>query len=148
MFSGCGQVNFFQILINNIFLKTLFYWQNVSYISINIVTKREKRTKQKQLPSGVLHKKPQYTALLRKDSGTGVFLWILRNFKEHFFYRTPPVPTSDERVTGKQLNFKHIKSQFHTSFDNFHNLYLDQMKIVNLSFNTIPSSEQLNQFAT
>ena len=24
------------------------------------------------------------------NSGTGVFLWILRNFKEHFFYRTPP----------------------------------------------------------
>ena len=23
-------------------------------------------------------------------SGTGVFLWILRNFKQHLFYRTPP----------------------------------------------------------
>ena len=28
--------------------------------------------------------------LLKKDSGAGVFLWILRNFWEHFFYRTPP----------------------------------------------------------
>ena len=26
---------------------------------------------------------------LKRDSGTGVFLWILRNFQEHFFYRTP-----------------------------------------------------------
>ena len=25
-----------------------------------------------------------------RDSGTVVFLWILRNFKEHLFYRTPP----------------------------------------------------------
>ena len=28
--------------------------------------------------------------LLKKDSGTGVFLWILQNFQEHLFYRTPP----------------------------------------------------------
>ena len=28
--------------------------------------------------------------LLKKDSSTGVFLWILRNFEEHLFYRTPP----------------------------------------------------------
>ena len=27
---------------------------------------------------------------IKKDSGTGVFLWTLRNFQEHFFYRTPP----------------------------------------------------------
>ena len=25
-----------------------------------------------------------------RDSGTVVFLWILQNFWEHFFYRTPP----------------------------------------------------------
>ena len=24
----------------------------------------------------------------KRDSGTGVFLWILRNFKKHLFYRT------------------------------------------------------------
>ena len=30
------------------------------------------------------------TTLLKKDTGTGVFLWILRNFKEHLFYKTPP----------------------------------------------------------
>ena len=28
------------------------------------------------------------------DSGTGVFLWIYRNFSEHLFYRTPPVAAS------------------------------------------------------
>ena len=29
-------------------------------------------------------------ALLKKDSGTRVFMRILRNFEEHFFYKTPP----------------------------------------------------------
>ena len=28
-------------------------------------------------------------ALLEKDSNTGVFLWILRNFQEHLLSRTP-----------------------------------------------------------
>ena len=27
--------------------------------------------------------------LLKRDSNTGVFLWILRPFQKHFFYRTP-----------------------------------------------------------
>ena len=26
----------------------------------------------------------------KRDSGTGVFLWNLRNFSKHLFYRTPP----------------------------------------------------------
>ena len=26
---------------------------------------------------------------LKRDSGIGVFLWILRNFQKHLFYRTP-----------------------------------------------------------
>ena len=30
------------------------------------------------------------STLLKRDSGTGVFLWILWNFQEHLFYRTPP----------------------------------------------------------
>ena len=34
------------------------------------------------------------TTLLKKDSGAGIFLWILRNFKEHFFYTTPLVAAS------------------------------------------------------
>ena len=29
-----------------------------------------------------------------RDSGTGIFLWILWNFKEHLFYRTPLVAAS------------------------------------------------------
>ena len=29
------------------------------------------------------------------DSGTGIFLWILQNFLEHLFYRTPPVAASE-----------------------------------------------------
>ena len=32
--------------------------------------------------------------LFKRDSDTGVFLWILRNFQEHIFYWTPPVTAS------------------------------------------------------
>ena len=31
---------------------------------------------------------------IKRDSSTGVSLWILRNFEEHIFYRTPPVSPS------------------------------------------------------
>ena len=56
---------------------------------------------QKQ-PPGVLCKKMRYNkfstipekthvpeCLLKRDLGTGIFLWILRNFLEYLFYRTP-----------------------------------------------------------
>ena len=33
--------------------------------------------------------------LLKRDSNTGVFLWNMRNFEEHLFYRTLPVAASD-----------------------------------------------------
>ena len=33
--------------------------------------------------------------LLKIDSNTGIFLWYLRTFKEHIFYRTPPVAASE-----------------------------------------------------
>ena len=32
--------------------------------------------------------------LLKRDPDTGVFLWILRNFWEHLFHKTPPVTAS------------------------------------------------------
>ena len=32
--------------------------------------------------------------LFERDSSTGVFLWILRNFWDQFFYRTPMVTAS------------------------------------------------------
>ena len=32
----------------------------------------------------------------KRDSGTGVFMCILRNFKSILFYRTPPVTTSSK----------------------------------------------------
>ena len=32
--------------------------------------------------------------LLKRDSNTGVFLWNLRSFSEHLFYKTPPVAAS------------------------------------------------------
>ena len=34
--------------------------------------------------------------LLKTDSNTGIFLWYLRTFKEHIFYRTPPVAASKD----------------------------------------------------
>ena len=40
-----------------------------------------------------------------KDSGTGVFLWILQNFYEHLFYRRPPgkcfCPYQNNDFTGR-----------------------------------------------
>ena len=44
--------------------------------------------------------------LLKKVSGTGVFLRILRNFQKHLFYRTPPdecfhkIRRLEDRFTG------------------------------------------------
>ena len=35
---------------------------------------------------------------LEKDSGTSVSLWILWNFQEHLFYRTPLVAASDNYI--------------------------------------------------
>ena len=32
--------------------------------------------------------------LLKKNSGTGAFMWILRNFLQHLFYDTSPVVAS------------------------------------------------------
>ena len=31
----------------------------------------------------------------KRNSDTGVFLWVLRNFKEHLFYCTPPLAPSE-----------------------------------------------------
>ena len=48
----------------------------------------------------------------KRDSGTGVFLWILRNFYEHFLYRTPPVAASETSKQGGCLlrgNYFHKK---------------------------------------
>ena len=43
----------------------------------------------------------------KRDSGTSVFLWILQNFKEQFFYWTPPGDCF--------CNFKEQKGTFHLS---------------------------------
>ena len=43
----------------------------------------------------------------KRDSGAGVFLWILSNFQQHFFYRTPPVTASKmshQRLLLTKLN--------------------------------------------
>ena len=41
---------------------------------------------------------PRPAALLKRDSSTGVFLWILLNFQEHLFYRSPPVIAFDAKI--------------------------------------------------
>ena len=33
---------------------------------------------------------PESLFYIRRDSGTSILLWILRNFQEYLFYRTPP----------------------------------------------------------
>ena len=40
-----------------------------------------------------------------KGSGTGVFLWILRNFEEQLFYRAPPVGLLLHIPIGKYFIF-------------------------------------------
>ena len=61
---------------------------------------------------------------INKDSGSGVFLWILRNFWEHLFYRTPDkyiweyliitgsnvIDSTDTRTDGKSWHWK-LKKQ-------------------------------------
>ena len=43
----------------------------------------------------------------KRDIGTGVFLWILWNFKEHLFYRTP---LCDCFYHWREANFIHVLS--------------------------------------
>ena len=46
-------------------------------------------------------------SLLKKDSGTGVYLWNLKNFLEHLFYRTPPGDSLFHvQIAGFQPAFK------------------------------------------
>ena len=42
-----------------------------------------------------LFNKDRPATLLKRKSNTGVFLWTLRNFKNTFFYRTPPLAAFD-----------------------------------------------------
>ena len=39
----------------------------------------------------------------KRNSGTGIFLWILRNFQNNFLQRTPPVAASNFPVTWPEL---------------------------------------------
>ena len=42
--------------------------------------------------------KKEWQLYLKRDSGTGVFLWILQNFWEQFFYRIRPVAASEQLI--------------------------------------------------
>ena len=51
--------------------------------------------------------------LLRRNSNTGVFLWILQSFKYTFFHRTPPVAASvTTKSKRKPLNLYQIRKYF------------------------------------
>ena len=43
--------------------------------------------------------------LLKRDSNTGDFCKICEIFKNTFFYRTPPVAASEERIAEEVRNF-------------------------------------------
>ena len=48
--------------------------------------------------------------LLNRDSNTGVFLWSLRNFSQHFFSRTPPLATSETKhIHASAVDLLHIR---------------------------------------
>ena len=55
--------------------------------------------------------------LLKKDFGIGVFLWILRNFLEHLFYRTPL--ENCFRSFEVSLNFTEIYFYVTVTWDKF-----------------------------
>ena len=73
--------------------------------------------------------------LLKRDSGTDVFLWILRNFQEHLFYITPLGDCFFEVKTGRRnmivynffLLFLFWKFYF-SYFSGFNNINLDSAK--------------------
>ena len=73
--------------------------------------------------------------LLKRDSGTDVFLWILRNFQEHLFYITPLGDCFFEVKTGRRnmivynffLLFLFWKFYFNY-FSGFNNINLDSAK--------------------
>ena len=45
---------------------------------------------------------------VHKNSGTSVFLWILWNFQEHFFHRTPPDGLLIPLKTSENQNFNDV----------------------------------------
>ena len=73
--------------------------------------------------------------LFKRDSGTDVFLWILRNFQEHLFYITPLGDCFFEVKTGRRnmivynffLLFLFWKFYFNY-FSGFNNINLDSAK--------------------
>ena len=50
-----------------------------------------------------LYETPRPENLLKRNSNAGFFLWNLRNFLEHLFYRTPVVDAFDYVNVGKPL---------------------------------------------
>ena len=53
---------------------------------------------------------------LKKVSNTGVFLWSLQNFSEHFFNRTPPLTASAPLVAVSVFLLKKWLNSYFTTF--------------------------------
>ena len=88
------------------------------------------------------------TTLLKRDSNTGVFLWILRNFQEHLFYKTS---ANDFFWMESCSRFFHKRnSQWTTSLKHFEVWEsLDSFYSVYLSYLTkgVASSSCISPFA-
>ena len=63
--------------------------RSLKMVILNISQKSQENTCPLNKVAGV-----RSTVLLKRNSGTCIFLWVLRNFKERLFYRTPLVATS------------------------------------------------------
>ena len=50
----------------------------------------------------------KHAPLLKRDSNTGVFLWILQNLEEQLFYRLPPVAAFEITSIFLIVHFLHI----------------------------------------
>ena len=48
----------------------------------------------------------------KRDSGAGVFPWILRKFLRTLFYRTPPVAASEIRDVSFSESFAYVPNEW------------------------------------
>ena len=86
----------------------------------------------------LLKKKPEL--YLKRDSGTGFFLWIMQNFWEHLSYRTPPddcfwiYSTVNNEVNKNfewsYFHWKQTKTNFPRKFPRFANKLRNSWKLI------------------
>ena len=72
------------------------------------------------------HQRCLVTTLLKRNSGKGIFLWILRNFLEHIFYRT----LLETEALYVVVLFRQFLTQFLSGFCPVKRLFIFLIKIV------------------